>query len=53
MGRVGQSDRRNIEDLYVWLSVLIDAYNMFFKLDCFKGENEYRMVFCCIHDGAE
>ena len=42
----------NIEDLYVWLSVLIDAYNMFFKLDCFKGENEYRMVFCCIHDGG-
>ena len=42
----------NIEDLYMHLSVVIDAYNMFFKLECFKGEREYRFVFFSIHDGG-
>lgn len=42
----------NIEDLYLWIAVIINAYNVFFKLECFKGENEYRFVFMSIHDGG-
>lgn len=42
----------NIEDLYLWVAVIINEYNMFFKLECFKGENEYRFVFMSIHDGG-
>lgn len=41
-----------IEDLYIWIAMIINAYNVFFKLECFKGENEYRFVFMSIHDGG-
>lgn len=34
-------------------SAICEAYNMFFKLPCFSGENEYRIVFPCIHDNGE
>lgn len=42
----------NIEDIYLWIAVIINAYNVFFKLECFRGENEYRFVFMSIHDGG-
>lgn len=41
-----------IEDLYLWVAVIINAYNVFFKQECFKGEHEYRFVFTSIHDGG-
>lgn len=34
------------------LAVEILAYNFFFKLPCFSGENEYRFIFSAIHDGG-
>lgn len=42
----------NMDDLYLWIAVIINAYNVFFKLECFEGENEYRFVFMSIHDGG-
>ena len=28
-------------------------YNMFFKNECFSGENEYRIIFPAVHDNKE
>lgn len=41
-----------INDLYLFLALIIDGYNEFFKLPCFKGENEYRFIFYCGHEGG-
>lgn len=30
--------------------MLVYYYNMFFKKECFSGENEYRFVFMCTHN---
>ena len=49
---LGNLTDENIENLCIHLSVIISAYNMFFKLGCFKGENEYRFIFFSIHDGG-
>lgn len=43
---------QEIEDFYWMLAVVIEAYNVFFKLPCFEGEHEYRFVFSCGHDGG-
>lgn len=32
------------------LEMLVYYYNMFFKKECFSGENEYRFVFMCAHN---
>lgn len=42
----------NIADLYLQIAVIVKAYNMFFKQECFRGENEYRFIFMSIHDGG-
>ena len=42
----------NIDDIYTFLAVIIDAYNQFFKLLCFEGEHEYRFIFYCGHEGG-
>lgn len=42
----------NIDDLYTYLAVIIEAYNQFFKLPCFEGEHEYRFIFFCGHEGG-
>ena len=34
------------------MAMVITGYNMFFKLPCFEGENEYRFVISRIHDGG-
>lgn len=31
------------------ISVICLLYNMFFKKECFAQEQEYRMVFLCVH----
>lgn len=41
-----------IHDMTPHMSVLISCYNMFFKKECFSGENEYRFIFSCFHDGC-
>lgn len=33
------------------LETIVYHYNMFFKKECFSGENEYRFVFMCKHNG--
>lgn len=33
-----------------FIAVTSSAFNMFFKRECFAGENEYRIVFSHIHD---
>ena len=32
-----------------YISVICLLYNMFFKKECFAQEQEYRMVFLCVH----
>lgn len=32
------------------MATVVHLYNMFFKKECFSGENEYRFVFICDHD---
>ena len=45
--------RTLIELRYVSLmAMVITGYNMFFKLPCFEGENEYRFEISRIHDGG-
>ena len=41
-----------IEKIKQFIAVEVSAYNMFFKLPCFEGENEYRFVFKVGHDGG-
>lgn len=41
-----------LNTLVTFLAVVIDGYNTFFKKECFKNENEYRLVFSCCHDGG-
>ena len=41
-----------IEELAPYMGVIVWAYNMFFKQECFAGENEYRFIFSCCHDGG-
>ena len=41
-----------IEKLYFHLALNVSLYNMFFKLPCFEGEHEYRVVFMVGHDGV-
>lgn len=43
---------KEIDDLYWQLAFVIDEYSIFFKLPCFEGENEYRIVFTSAHDGG-
>lgn len=42
----------HLEDFCQFMAVVIMGFNMFFKLPCFSGENEYRLVFFRIHDGG-
>lgn len=42
----------NINDWYMYIATEVGAYNMFFKLPCFEGEQEYRFVFMIGHDGG-
>ncbi len=42
----------NIDDWINSFSVIVLAYDMFFKLPCFEGECEYRFVFMAGHDGG-
>lgn len=39
-----------VKHLSIELGVDLYLYNMFFKKECFSGENEYRFVFICDHD---
>ncbi len=39
-----------ISEIVSYLEVLVYFYNMFFKKECFSGENEYRFVFSCDHN---
>lgn len=32
------------------MATVVHLYNMFFKKECFSGENEYRFVFSCDHN---
>lgn len=32
------------------MATVVHLYNMFFKKECFSGENEYRFVFSCNHN---
>lgn len=41
-----------MDELVNVVSVILSAYNMFFKKPCFSGEQEYRFVFMCAHDGG-
>lgn len=41
----------DLNDIIIPLSVIVQAYNQFFKLPCFEGEHEYRFIFYCGHDG--
>lgn len=41
-----------IDDIYLFIAVIIEAYNQFFKLSCFEGEHEYRFIFYCGHEGG-
>lgn len=41
---------RQIRCLSKALALDIPIYNMFFKKECFSGENEYRIVFECNHN---
>lgn len=46
-------DKININQvrrLSITLALVIPIYNMFFKKECFSGENEYRVIFVCNHD---
>lgn len=45
-------EKQSTENLKRWcmyVSMIITAYNMFFKYPCFEGENEYRFVFMANH----
>lgn len=39
-----------LEEVVSFLAVISSSFNMFFKRECFAGENEYRIVFSHIHD---
>lgn len=39
-----------ISEIVSELELLVYDYNMFFKKECFSGENEYRFVFSCDHN---
>ena len=41
-----------LEKWIQYVAVVVSAYNMFFKLPCFKGEREYRFVFMVGHSGG-
>lgn len=41
-----------IREIASQLEILVYYYNMFFKKECFSGENEYRFVFMCNHNGV-
>lgn len=43
---------QNLEDWYMFVAMEVSAYNIFFKLPCFEGEQEYRFVFMAAHDGG-
>ena len=43
---------KNINELYMYFSLDVDIYNQFFKLPCFEGEHEYRLIFSSPHDGG-
>lgn len=43
---------KGADELINFVSVMVSAYNMFFKKMCFSGEHEYRFVFMCAHDGG-
>lgn len=40
-----------IREVASQLETYVYHYNMFFKKECFSGENEYRFVFMCKHNG--
>lgn len=42
----------DITDFVQFMAVIITGYNMFFKLPCFEGEKEYRLIFSKMHDGG-
>lgn len=46
--KVVDEDEKN---LVLFISVILSLYNMFFKKKCFEGENEYRIIFSCMHNG--
>lgn len=43
-------DEDTLEYISKWLSIFLLEYNMFFKLECFSGEREYRFIFMSSHD---
>ena len=43
-------DEDALEDISKWLSIFLLEFNMFFKLECFSGEHEYRFIFMSSHD---
>lgn len=42
----------NIKNILWDIAPIVGRYNMFFKLPCFEGEHEYRIVFNGIHYGG-
>ena len=43
---------KQIKEIVPHMGVVVSGYNMFFKKECFAGENEYRFIFTCCHDGG-
>lgn len=39
-----------LEHFSLHIATVVHLYNMFFKKECFSGENEYRFVFSCNHN---